>query len=318
MLEERKGLGRVIARIPKRELPLVEHMRSIHRARIILGRGKICREASCLSDVAGLVKNTGIEEYLVKGGSFAVRTTRVGSHEYSSIQVSRVVGASIIEVVEERRGFRPTVNLDYPSVIISVDVIHDEVIVGLELGGDLSWHRRGYRVYNHPAALKPTLAYAMIVLSGARDGDTLLDPMCGGGTIPIEAAFLFEESRLYCSDINPVHIAGARINAAAALVDKRIEFMVIDATMMSGKMRPVDAIVSNPPYGIRYGSPAKVREVYRKFVGEATKIARKTITLISPDHSYLKSLLEENGWRIKHDRRVQHGGLHAHIIVAVP
>jgi len=314
----KEGLGRVIVRVRDEYLEHIRLLGSVHRAHLLLARGSICPEASCLDTVRSIVAESGAVDFLVPTGSFAVRVNRVGSHEYRSLDVARVAGDAVIAAAVEKRGWRPRVDLDYPSTIIHIDVIEREILVSIELGGELSWHRRGYRVYDHPAALKPTLAYAMIMLSGARDGDHLVDPMCGGGTVAIEAAYMFEDSRLTCIDRNPRHIAGARLNARAALVHRRIRFLVGDARRLSGLVDGADVLVSNPPYGIRLGSPRQVRRVYREFLREATRVFRKSITIITPEYEYAKRVLEENGWKIVHERRVAHGNLYPHIIVAAP
>ncbi len=318
VIEVREGHGRVIVEADWDALELVEHLRSIHRARILLAKGRICSSKDCLSELYKLIYNSGVHLYLTPTSAFAVRANRVGSHDFTSLDVARVAGDAVIAATVDKLGYRPRVDLDYPSAIVAVDVIGDEALVAIELGGDLSWHRRGYRVYDHPAALKPTLAYAMLILSGARDGDHVMDPMCGGGTVAIEAALLFESSRITCMDKNPRHIRGAVMNSQAALVRNRIEFIVGDATKLSEYVNSVDVIVSNPPYGIRMGSPSKVRRVYRLFVSEAAKVVKRRLTVITPDYEYMRRILEEAGWRIVHERRVSHGNLYPHIIVASP
>ena len=315
IVEQRTGKGRVIASVPPRNLDLIETLRSIHRARILLYRGEICGSKECLNTLRDTIRKSQITRYVNPHLPFAIRAERVGSHDYSSLDIARVAGDAVIEAIRDLYGERPPVDLDYPSVIVVVDVIDNELYVSIELGGDLSWHRRGYRIYDHPAALKPTLAYALLRLSGAEDGDTILDPMCGGGTVAIEAAYLFESSNIICMDKNPRHIEGAKLNAKAALVYPRIRFLVGDATRLSRYVSRVDVIVSNPPYGIRMGSPREVRKVYNKFLEEATTLVSKSITLITTEHVVVKESLRKNGWRIVEDRVVAHGNLHPHIIV---
>ena len=76
-----------------------------------------------------------------------------------------------------------------PSQLFIVRIVHDEVEVSADSSGELL-HRRGYRTEIAKAPLRETLAAAMILASGWRKGEPLLDPMCGSGTIPIEAALL--------------------------------------------------------------------------------------------------------------------------------
>ena len=318
VVEVREGRGRVIIDVDEDLLEFVGELRSIHRARILLLHTKnVCREKECLENIRELVASLPFYEYINPWTTFAVRAERVGEHEYTSLEIAKVAGDAIIEVVRSKYGHRPPVDLDYPNVIVAIDLIFDELFVSIELGGDLSWHRRGYRVYEHPAALKPTLAYAMIRISGMRDGESLLDPMCGGGTIPIEAAYVFEDAKLYCSDFNPRHVKGAIMNAKAALVDKRIRFFVLDARDIDKKFgeNAIDHIVSNPPYGIRLGNPWRVRKVYRKFLEVARKIVNKNIVIITTEHEYVKQIAPQLGYNIVHERVVAHGNLWPKILV---
>jgi putative N6-adenine-specific DNA methylase len=76
-----------------------------------------------------------------------------------------------------------------PAQLFIVRIVHDEVEVSADSSGELL-HRRGYRQEIARAPLRETLAAAMVLASGWRSGDPLLDPMCGSGTIPIEAALI--------------------------------------------------------------------------------------------------------------------------------
>ena len=158
----------------------------------------------------------------------------------------------------------------------------------------------------------------MLVISSARDGETILDPMCGGGTIPIEAALIYEDSKLYCSDRNPKHIKGAMLNAKAAMVYNRIEFSVADARQLSKHYKRIDYIVSNPPYGVRMGNPEKIRRLYREFIREADKIVEKKMVLITTEHATVIEEAEKIGWKVHHERIVAHGGLWLKIVSIGP
>jgi tRNA (guanine6-N2)-methyltransferase len=235
--------------------------------------------------------------------------------------VAKVVGEAVIEAFSEKYGLRPPVRLNSPSIIIYAEVIEDEFRLGILLTGERSRHRRGYRVYDHPAALKPSLAYSMIRISGARDGETIVDPMCGGGTIAIEAALTFPGSRIVCIDKNPAHIRGAKMNALAARVFNRIEFVVGDARRLPEILgeESIDVIISNPPYGIRLGDPTSVRRLYRSFLPAISRSLRGggRATLITTESDYIINLLRKEVFRLKlsHIRKVRHGDLWASILV---
>ena len=88
----------------------------------------------------------------------------------------------------ERQGkARPNVDKDYPDVRIHVYLNKEEVVVSLDLSGE-ALHLRGYREDTGQAPLRETLAAAIVLRSGWKKGTPLVDPMCGSGTLLIEAA----------------------------------------------------------------------------------------------------------------------------------
>jgi len=326
ILSERKGFGRVIVETSCDEIDLVaealSRMRSIHHGILLLAEGRVSKGREGLGEIKEIVEGSDVHRYLSPLLSFAVRAERSGEgHEYTSVDVAREVGDSVVKVVLERTGRRPPVRLNSPSVVIHAEVIEEEFRFGIVLTGERSRHRRGYRIYDHPAALKPTLAYSMIRISGAKDGDTILDPMCGGGTIAIEAALTFPISRIICMDKSPAHIRGARMNALAARVGNRIEFLVGDARKVHELLGEgsVDVVISNPPYGIRLGDPTNVRRLYREFLPSLSRALRPggRATIITTESDYIIRLLRTEVFRLRltHIRKVRHGDLWASIIV---
>lgn len=100
---------------------------------------------------------------------------------------------AIVDQFRERTGERPSVQLEQPDVRIDVRLDRDRATVSLDLSGD-SLHRRAYRARGVAAPLKENLAAAMLLRCGwpaiAEAGGDLVDPMCGSGTLPIEAALM--------------------------------------------------------------------------------------------------------------------------------
>lgn len=94
---------------------------------------------------------------------------------------------AIVDGFRDRDGARPSVDVGDPDVLIFVHLVRDEATVYLDLGG-ASLHRRGYRAIAREAPLKETLAAAILRLSGYDRESPFLDPMCGSGTLAIEAA----------------------------------------------------------------------------------------------------------------------------------
>jgi 23S rRNA (guanine2445-N2)-methyltransferase / 23S rRNA (guanine2069-N7)-methyltransferase len=100
---------------------------------------------------------------------------------------------AVVDQVREQSGSRPNVDTLRPDVVLHCHLFRDQATLSLDLSGD-SLHRRGYRVGSGAAPLKETLAAAILLRAGwpaiAAGGGGLLDPLCGSGTLPIEAALI--------------------------------------------------------------------------------------------------------------------------------
>ena len=100
---------------------------------------------------------------------------------------------AIVDQLRERTGTRPSIDVARPHVWVNVHLHADRAEVSIDLSGE-SLHRRGYRQQGVAAPLKETLAAALLLIAGwprlAADGVPFIDPMCGSGTIPIEAALM--------------------------------------------------------------------------------------------------------------------------------
>lgn len=98
---------------------------------------------------------------------------------------------AIVDQFRTLQGVRPSVDPVNPDLRINVYLHQDEATVSIDLSGD-SLHRRGYREEGGEASLKENLAAAILILSGwpRKDGGGFVDPMCGSGTLPIEAGLM--------------------------------------------------------------------------------------------------------------------------------
>ncbi|MCX8142398.1 MAG: tRNA (guanine(6)-N2)-methyltransferase [Candidatus Nezhaarchaeota archaeon] len=321
--------------------------RCLHKLIIVLNRGK----ALSLRDIYSAAKSIEYEEYMGLDQTFAVRTTRVGVHDYTSIDVSATVGQAIIDHFMEVKRARPKVNLKDPDVEVSIYVKDDDVTIGINTSGE-SLHRRNYRVYDHPAAVKTTIASCML-RTAKWQGEGLLDPMCGGGTIVVEAAlmarrfppgffrrrFAFTRLLIYDPrkhrselerslnevdrkklviwgfDISPKHVRGAMLNASSAGVDDTISFSIRDATKEEA-YKGVNAklIVVNPPYGIRQLRPKALMEFYVKFLRTISNcLSGSNLTLITGAPKVFEEASAKIGCKVLEVRRVKHGELPAKV-----
>lgn len=102
---------------------------------------------------------------------------------------------AIVDQFREKSGIRPSVELDDPTVRLNIHISEDDCTISLDSSGS-SLHKRGYRMEKNAAPLNEVLAAGMILLSGWDKNSNFIDPMCGSGTIVIEAA-------LYAYNIAP-------------------------------------------------------------------------------------------------------------------
>ena len=181
-------------------------------------------------------------------------------------------------------------------------ILNDECTLMIDTSG-VALHKRGYRREANAAPIRETLACAIAATSRPRENVLLWDPMCGSGTIAIEAAMLMKniapgknrhfaaeafpfigkqiwkdareeaiegeienDFRVYASDIDPACVALTEKNARGAGVDSVIKVFRMDARKIAAEGRRA-TIVTNPPYGERMGSERQVEQLYRE-IGE--------------------------------------------------
>ena len=235
------------------------------------------------------------------------------------MDVSRVVGRAIIDSYLNSFKVRLKVDLDSPDVEVYCLVRGNEFLEGVNLTGE-SLHKRRYRAYEHPASIKPTLASAMLLLSGWKSRDVLIDPMCGGATIPIEAAYIagnmapnrfrrdfsflrlkmfdvteFENCRekvleseretypgIYGMEKYRAHLEGGIKNAGRAQVLEDIRFKLGDATVIHDYPEgDFDFVVVNPPYGIRMiPKYGDVGKLYDGFIRALREVAENSTLVL--------------------------------------
>lgn len=241
------------------------------------------------------------EEYLPKDGKFWVaKANSVNSKLFSPSDIQSIIKKAIVERMKLKYKldwFEETGN-SYP---LRVTILKDEVTVCIDTSGE-SLHKRGYRKLTSKAPITETLAAALIMLTPWNKDRILVDPFCGSGTIPIEAAmigaqiapgaartFLAEtwnnilpenswtQARQEASDIakrdiqmtiqgydmDGEIIKAARQNARLAGVDHLIHFQQKPLRELSSS-KYYGFIITNPPYGERLEEKAELPELYKE------------------------------------------------------
>ncbi|MEM1922489.1 MAG: THUMP domain-containing protein [Nitrososphaerota archaeon] len=325
--------------------------KSINRLYLLLARSK----ASSLSEIESVVGSQSFQEFIGREQSFAVRAERHGVHSFTSLDMAATVGRAIIESYRSATGVRLRVDLSNPDVEFLAILRDNDFILGLNTTGP-SLHHRYYRLRHHRAGLAPTIAYSMLMISGWTAGEPLLDPFCGAGTIPIEAAIhalnihpglraeklalrklrMFDAERLEEMsrrlleseknpeplditgvDASPRSIADAESNLEAAGLKGCVSFTVGDALRLERVLtEPARRIVCNPPFGLRMG----LRDP-ETFYTEAFRSMRRAcpgagLTVLASKPVVVVRALENSGWAVLGERRILLGSISGYIISA--
>lgn len=243
-------------------------------------------EAASADEVYEAVKAIDWTQYLSIEKTFAVDAVVFSDEFRHSKFVSYKVKDAIVDYFREQTGKRPGVRVNKPDVLLNIHISETTCTLSLDSSGE-SLHRRGYRQEAVEAPLNEVLAAGMILMTGWHGECDLIDPMCGSGTIPIEAAliarniapgifrkeFAFEkwtdfdaelfdsiyndesqerdfEHKIYGYDNSPVahEIAGKNIKAASVQKD-----VVLKLQPFQQFEQPTEKsiIITNPPYGER-------------------------------------------------------------------
>ncbi len=266
--------------------------------RVLLKMGEF--KALEFEDLFQQTKAVAWEDIIPADGKFTVTGTSVKSKLHSVPACQSIVKKAIVERLGsfycidrfEETGAEYTVK---------VTILKDRVTLTIDTSGT-GLHKRGYRVCDVAAPIKETLAAAMVQLSFWKAGRLLVDPCCGSGTIPIEAAMIgrniapglnrkfasqewdiippeiwkeerkaaFEaidydaDIRIEASDISGRAVEAAIENAAEAGVDDCVEFKKMDMARLTAEEEG-GIVITNPPYGERIGEKKQIEAIYSAY-----------------------------------------------------
>lgn len=278
-------------------------LRTAERVMIQVGRFK----ATTFEELFQGIKNLPWEEYIPEDGKFWVKkASSINSKLFSPSDIQSIAKKAMVERMKQKY-HKEWFKEDGAAYPVRIFLLKDEVTVALDTSGD-SLHKRGYRTMTSKAPLTETLAASLIMLTPWRKDRILVDPFCGSGTFPIEAAmiaaniapgmnrsFTAEEwtnlipKKLWYETVNEanelinddieVDIQGydvdgsvikvARRNAREAGVDHLIHFQERDVKDLSHPKK-YGFIITNPPYGERLEDKKDLPALYKAF-GESFK-----------------------------------------------
>ncbi|QGY46735.1 RNA methyltransferase [Maribellus comscasis] len=267
--------------------------------------------------------------------SFVINSTVSNSREFrNSMFASLKVKDAIADYYRDKTGKRPNVDTQTPDIVINVHINKNNCTISLDSSGE-SLHKRNYRVIQGDAPLNEVLAAGMILLSGWKGNSDFIDPMCGSGTLPIEAAFIaqnipagkfrkdyafqnwpdYDEElldkvkqpsdkrdfryKIYASDISKSNVLNAQTNARRALVFNKIQFETTDFKDLNLDISEDAVIIINPPYGERIKS-SNLDGLYA-MIGERLKhqFAGCTAWILSASSASLKQIALKTSQKLK-------------------
>jgi putative N6-adenine-specific DNA methylase len=226
-----------------------------------------------------------------------VRDSQITHSKYAALKTKDAICDQFLD----RFGRRPSVDVDEPMVGLNLHIYRDEAVLSLDSSGE-SLHKRGYRPVLTKAPLNEALAAALVLRAGWTGSTAFVDPLCGSGTLPIEACWLAvrrppgltrrrfgfqgwmdfdiglwtdlrDEARegvakrldvpILGADVRRDAVAMARGNARAAGVGHLVRIEVRDVQQFHAPAGPPGTILCNPPYGERIGEEQELKGLYR-------------------------------------------------------
>lgn len=168
---------------------------------------------------------------------------------------------------------------------------------------------RAWRVANMEGGLNATVAAAMVQLAHIEKHDVVFNPMCGSGTLMIEAGWMYGGAKVSGCDLDHEHVGFAQTNLQAAGL--KPEAYLSDATHLDLPDQSVDVILCDLPWGDNIGSNTANLSLYPEFFREMTRIAAvgARMVLISHEIKLMDRLLKDQSrWSVVREDRVYHGG----------
>ena len=261
-------------------------------------------KAGSADDVYEEVKKIDWSKYIEKGKTFSVDSVVYSDEFRNSRFVTYKVKDAIVDQFRENTGDRPNISVSNPDIRLNIHIAEDKATLSLDSSGE-SLHRRGYRKESVEAPLNEVLAAGMILMTGWKGDTDFIDPMCGSGTLLVEAAliahnmspgifrkeFAFErwtdfdqelfdqiynddsqerefKHHIYGYDVDIKAVNTARMNVRAAGLTSDI---TVEEADFKDFKRPTEKsiLVCNPPYGERISTP-NLLGTY-KMIGERLK-----------------------------------------------
>ncbi|KOC59844.1 THUMP domain-containing protein 3 [Habropoda laboriosa] len=304
--------------------------KSLNAWRHITGfQGKIypTNEEYNLAEKDCKVSNTIVESSTVKGRKrgqdpsdtkedeilrYRVTCERTGKHNFESSDVARVIGGEL----QDKYLWLVDLSTYYLEVLCKL--VNNELVTHLRVTHE-SKHRRNIMCFG-PTTLRATVCYNLLRLAQPNPGDIIIDPMCGGGSIPIEAVSAYSHSYVIAGDNHPKAVLRTKSNIDASFATCKIDLLHWSASQLPLKDSLVDIVVTDMPFGKRSGRMTDNRILYKQFLtelGRVMKPIRGRAVLLTYDRRSFSVALQTAGdlFRVTKTLGVNIGGLQAVVYV---
>lgn len=243
---------------------------------------------------------------------YRVTCERTGKHAFESKDIARITG----EIVQDK--YHWIVDLTKYHLEVVCKLIDDLLITHLRVTHE-SKHRRNIASFG-PTTLRSTICYNLLRLANPKPGDIIVDPMCGGGSIPVEATLAYPCSYVLCGDNDSRAVDRTKSNMNASTNGCKIDLIQWTASKLPFKDSFIDIIVTDMPFGKRSGNKSYNKTLYKHFLlelGRVVKLSHGRLVLLTYDRYSFKEALQAAGdlfWVTK-TVGVNIGGLQAVVYV---
>ncbi|XP_076224640.1 tRNA (guanine(6)-N(2))-methyltransferase THUMP3 isoform X2 [Nomia melanderi] len=243
---------------------------------------------------------------------YRVTCERSGNHSFESADVARAIGGEL----QDKYCWLVDLSTYYLEVVCKLT--DNELVTHLRVTHE-SKHRRNIMCFG-PTTLRATVCYNLLQLAQPKTGDIIIDPMCGGGSIPIEAALVYSQSYVIGGDNHIKAVTRTRSNIDASASRCKIDLINWSVSQLPLKDCYVDIVVSDMPFGKRSGRMVDNRILYKQFLIELGRILKTSTgrtVLLTYDRRSFNMALQTAGdmfWVTKM-LGVNIGGLHAAVYV---
>ncbi|MFA6089497.1 MAG: N-6 DNA methylase [Candidatus Woesearchaeota archaeon] len=301
---------------------------------------RVCLSLGTISKDEGHFEFTEEFRKIIDGKSIAVRTYDSPEGSIDTPKLAKIICDEF-----DKNEIKYSVDLKNPNLFIQCFESDGNYFVGLDFSFDLN--KRDYLIFSHNQALRPTIAYSLVKLSGFNGKGILLDPFCGGGTIVIEATLEVEngihyhdfdklefnkfvkdvkyeeihiknDAKIVGYDVNLSTITAARKNAKIAGINKDVDFSVVDCYFLDTKFetKTVDYIVTHPPMLSKFANEKKILKTWDDFLFISHDILKKKMVVILNRIEEFKEIaIGKYKFKLVEEREIYQGEMKMFVVV---